>query len=98
MGIKKGRPRFSGVALAESDVPRLIEQSSVAFMKTLDARFDPRLARRGSFVRKGEVDDAARALDPALLAALAEEEERVLGGSAHSTANVRMRAPAVSAT
>jgi len=71
--------RFSGVALAESDIPRLIEQSSVAFMKKLDARFDPRLARRGSFVRKGEVDDAARALDPALLAALADEEERVLG-------------------
>ena len=79
-GTLRRLARFSGVALDEARLPLLVEQSSAAFMKTLDARFDPRMARRVSttFIRKGETGEGARTLDPSLLALLAGEKQRVL--------------------
>ncbi|WNG40466.1 sulfotransferase domain-containing protein [Archangium violaceum] len=70
--------QFSGIALDEERLPLLVEQCSVAFMKKLEARFDPRLSRRGNFVRKGETGEGLRELDATLQAALAAEEQQVL--------------------
>nr|AYM53787.1 sulfotransferase [Cystobacter sp.] len=70
--------RFSGIALDEARLPLLVEQCGVAFMKKLEARFDPRLSRRGNFVRKGETGEGLRELDATLQAELTAEEQQVL--------------------
>ncbi|WP_158501868.1 sulfotransferase domain-containing protein [Vitiosangium sp. GDMCC 1.1324] len=69
--------RFSGLTLDEALMPLLVEQCGVAFMKRLEARFDPRLSRRGNFVRKGETGDGLRELDAKLQADVLCEEQRV---------------------
>ncbi|MGZ3457326.1 MAG: sulfotransferase domain-containing protein [Archangium sp.] len=70
--------RFSGIALDEARLPQLVEHCSLAFMKNLQARYDPRLERQGNFVRKGETGAGLRELDARLQAALAAEEQQVL--------------------